>query len=28
VSGTLFLRYDLDLTQIDARPNISIPHGC
>jgi hypothetical protein len=28
VSGTLFLRYDLDLMQIDARPNISIPHGC
>jgi len=28
VSGTLFLRYDLDLTQIDTRPNISIPHGC
>jgi hypothetical protein len=28
VSGTLYLRYDLDLTQIDARPNISIPHGC
>lgn len=28
VSGTLYLRYELDLTQIDARPNISIPHGC
>jgi len=28
VSGRLFLRYDLDLTQLDARPNISIPNGC
>lgn len=28
VSGTLFLRYDLDLTQIDSLPNISVPHGC
>lgn len=28
VSGTLFLRYDLDLSQIDIQPNISIPHGC
>lgn len=28
VSGTLFLRYDLDLTQLDALPNISVPHGC
>ncbi|MEL7672266.1 MAG: hypothetical protein AAGU78_00870 [Chloroflexota bacterium] len=28
VSGTLFLRYDLDLTQVDALPNISVPHGC
>lgn len=28
VSGTLYMRYDLDLDQVDTQPNISVPHGC
>lgn len=28
VSGTLYLRYDLAVDQLDVQPNISIPHGC
>lgn len=28
VSGTLHLRYELDLSAIDSQPNISIPNGC
>ena len=28
VSGTLTLRYDLDVPQLDVPPNISVPHGC
>lgn len=28
VSGTFYLRYDLDLNQLDQPPNISVPHGC
>jgi hypothetical protein len=28
VSGTLYLRYDLSLPDLDIMPNISVPHGC
>ncbi len=28
VSGTLYLRYDLDVDALDVLPNISVPHGC
>jgi hypothetical protein len=28
VSGTLYLRYDLSIPDLDVVPNISIPHGC
>ncbi|MBN1562718.1 MAG: hypothetical protein JXA10_02690, partial [Anaerolineae bacterium] len=28
VSGTLYLRYELDLHQLDVPPNISVPNGC
>jgi len=28
VSGTLDLRYELDVSQLDVLPNISVPHGC
>jgi hypothetical protein len=28
VSGTLNLRYELDVSQLDVLPNISVPHGC
>ncbi|MBN1202089.1 MAG: hypothetical protein JXJ20_09560 [Anaerolineae bacterium] len=28
VSGTLYLRYELSVTDLDVLPNISIPHGC
>jgi hypothetical protein len=28
VSGTLSLRYELNVSQLDVLPNISIPHGC
>jgi hypothetical protein len=28
VSGTLSLRYELTVSQLDVLPNISVPHGC
>ncbi len=28
VTGTLYLRYELDVSALDALPNISVPHGC
>ena len=28
VSGTLVLRYALDVAALDTLPNISVPHGC
>ncbi len=28
VSGTLYLRYELNLAELDVQPNISVPHGC
>jgi hypothetical protein len=28
VSGTLYLRYELHIPDLDSQPNISIPHGC
>ncbi len=28
VSGTLYLRYELDVPALDVLPNISVPHGC
>jgi hypothetical protein len=28
VSGTLYLRYDLSVPDLNVVPNISIPHGC
>ena len=28
VSGVLSLRYELDVSSLDTRPNISIPNGC
>ena len=28
VSGTLSLRYELNVSQLDVLPNISVPHGC
>jgi hypothetical protein len=28
VSGTLYLRYDLSVPDLDAEPNVSVPHGC
>lgn len=28
VSGTLYMRYELAIDQLDTLPNISIPHGC
>ncbi len=28
VSGTLVLRYALDVAALDTQPNISVPHGC
>jgi hypothetical protein len=28
VSGTLYLRYELDVSALDVQPNISIPYGC
>jgi len=28
VTGTLYLRYELDVPQLDVLPNISVPHGC
>ena len=28
VTGTLYLRYDLDVPALDVLPNISVPHGC
>jgi len=28
VTGTLILRYDLDVAQFDTLPTLSVPHGC
>ena len=28
VTGTLYLRYELDVPALDVLPNISVPHGC
>ncbi len=28
VSGTLYLRYELDIPALGVQPNISVPHGC
>lgn len=28
VSGTLYLRYELSIPDLDVLPNISVPHGC